>query len=78
MRDCIIKIDDAMSYAEELGHTAIAFTDHETVSSWLKIEQAAKKHPNLKVLRGNEIYLVRNGLNATNYNKDVDRYYHLS
>lgn len=53
-----------------------AFTDHETVSSWIKVEKAAKKHPNLKVLRGNEIYLVRNGLNASNYNREVDRYYH--
>ena len=76
LRDCIIKIDDAMSYAEKLGHKVIAFTDHETVSSWLKIEQAAKKHPNLKVLRGNEIYLVRNGLNNENFNRDFDRYYH--
>lgn len=25
---------------------------------------------------GNEIYLVRNGLNAQNYNKDFDRYFH--
>lgn len=76
LRDCIIKIEDAMKYAEELGHTVLGFTDHETVSSWLKIEQAAKKHPNLKVIRGNEIYLVRNGLNADNFNKDTDRYYH--
>ena len=76
LRDCIIKIEDAMKYAEELGHTVLGFTDHETVSSWLKIEQAAKKHPNLKVIRGNEIYLVRNGLNADNFNRDVDRYYH--
>lgn len=76
LRDCIIKIEDAMSYAEELGHKVIAFTDHETLSSWVKIEQIAKKHPDLKILRGNEIYLVRNGLNADNYNKDIDRYYH--
>lgn len=76
LRDCIIKIEDAMTYAETLGHTVIAFTDHETVSSWMKIEKAAKKHPNLKVLRGNEIYLVRNGLNADNYDSDKDRYYH--
>ena len=76
LRDCIVKIEDAMTYAETLGHKVIAFTDHETVSSWMKIEKAAKKHPNLKVLRGNEIYLVRNGLNADNFNKDKDRYYH--
>ena len=76
LRDCIIKIEDAMAYAEALGHKVIAFTDHETVSSWMKIEKAAKKHPNLKVLRGNEIYLVRNGLNADNYDSSKDRYYH--
>ena len=76
LRDCIIKIDGAMSRAEELGHKLLAFTDHESISGWIKIEKEAKKHPNLKVIRGNEIYLVRNGLNADNYNKDVDRYFH--
>ena len=65
-----------LNYAEELGHKVIGFTDHETVSSWIKIEKAAKKHPDLKVIRGNEIYLVRNGLNADNFVKDVDKYYH--
>ena len=76
LRDSINKISSLMSYAEELGHSVIAFTDHEAVSGWIKIEKEAEKHPNLKVIRGNEIYLVRNGLNANNYNKDVDRYYH--
>ncbi len=65
-----------MDYAEKLGHKVIAFTDHESVSGWLKIEKAARKHPDLKVIRGNEIYLVRNGLNAQNYVGGVDRYYH--
>lgn len=76
LRDCIIKENELMSYAEELGHKVVAFTDHESISGWVKIEKEAKKHPNLKVLRGNEIYLVRNGLNASNYNSEVDRYYH--
>lgn len=76
LRDCIIKIDDALAYANELGHEVIGFTDHDTVAGWVKIEQAAKKYPNIKVIRGNEIYLCRNGLNADNYNKDVDSYYH--
>ena len=76
LRDSINKIPTLMARAEELDHKVLAFTDHECVSSWIKIEQEAKKHPNLKVIRGNEIYLVRNGLNATNYNKDVDRYFH--
>ena len=65
-----------LSYAEELGHKVIGFTDHETVSSWIKIEKAMKNHPNLKVIRGNEIYLCRNGLNSNNFNKDNDKYYH--
>ena len=76
LRDCIIKIDDALNQAEKLGHKLIAFTDHESLSGWLKIEKAAKKHPDLKVIRGNEIYLCRNGLNAQNFNKETDRYWH--
>lgn len=76
LRDCIIKIEDMLNYAEELGQEVVAFTDHETIASWVKIEKAAKKHPDLKVLRGNEIYLVRNGLNADNFNKEFDKYYH--
>jgi len=51
-------------------------TDHESISGWMKLENEIAKHPDLKVIRGNEIYLVRNGLNADNYNKDKDRYYH--
>lgn len=65
-----------MARAEELGHSVLGFTDHESLSGWIKIEQEAKKHPNLKVIRGNEIYLVRNGLTSENFNKDVDRYWH--
>ena len=76
LRDSIIKIDDAFKTAIELGHNVIGFTDHETVSSWMKIEQIAKKYPEVKAIRGNEIYLCRNGLNADNYNREVDRYYH--
>ena len=76
LRDCIIKIDDAMNYAEELGHEVIAFTDHDFVGSWIKIEKERKKHPNLKVILGNEIYLCRNGLNANNFIAGQDKYYH--
>ena len=76
LRDCIIKIDGLIKRAEELGHSVVAFTDHETISGWMKIEKEAKKHPNIKILRGNEIYLVRNGLNSTNYDAEKDKYYH--
>lgn len=76
MRDCIIKVEDAFKQAEKLGHSVLGFTDHEFIGSWIKIEQAQKKYPEIKAIRGNEIYLVRNGLNSENFNKELDRYYH--
>ena len=58
----------------------MAITDHETIASSLRAEKyynkIKKEHPDFKVLRGNEIYLVRNGLNADNYNREIDRYFH--
>ena len=73
-------MDDLFNYAGALGHKVVALTDHESISGWVKAEKATKKlkekYPELKVILGNEIYLCRNGLNAQNYNKEVDRYYH--
>ena len=58
----------------------MAFTEHETISNALKIEKyynkVKEKHPDFKVIRGNEIYLVRDGLDASNYERGIDRYYH--
>ena len=69
-----------IDYAIELGHDIVAITDHETIASHIKVQKYYKKvkeeHPDFKVILGNEIYLVRNGLNADNFNKDFDRYYH--
>ena len=76
LRDCIVKVEEAFKYADELGYNVLGFTDHECVSSYIKVLKAAKKYPNIKPILGNEIYLCRNGLNGQNYNKDVDRYYH--
>lgn len=80
MRDCIIKEENLIDYALQLGHEVVAITDHETVAGHVKVEKIYKKvkekNPNFKVILGNEIYLCRNGLNADNYNKDYDRYYH--
>ena len=39
-------------------------------------QKLKEKNPNFKVILGNEIYLCRNGLNASNFNKDEDKYYH--
>lgn len=80
LRDCINKVDALIDRAIELGHNVVAITDHETIASSLRVEKhydkIKKDHPDFKVLRGNEIYLVRNGLNADNYNREIDRYFH--
>ena len=80
IRDSINTVKDLMEYAIELGHSGIAYTEHETVANAIEIEEyyekIKKEHPDFKVIRGNEIYLVRNGLNADNFNKELDRYTH--
>ena len=80
LRDCIIKEEDLINYAVELGHEVVAITDHEAVCNAVKVEKIYKKvkkeHPDFKVILGNEIYLCRNGLNATNFNREFDKYYH--
>lgn len=80
LRDCIIKEKDLIEYAVELGHEVVAITDHEAVCNAVKVEKIYKKikkdHPDFKVILGNEIYLCRNGLNANNYNREYDRYWH--
>ena len=76
LRDAIIKEDEALAYAQELGHSVIGITEHEFTGGWLKAFKLQKKYPDIKIVLGNEIYLCRNGLNASNYNREVDRYYH--
>ena len=76
LRDCVIKEEELLSYASELGHEVVAITDHDFTGSWVKIEKIKKKFPNLKVILGNEIYLCRNGLNNDNFVSGQDKYYH--
>ena len=80
LRDCINKVNELIDTAIKLGHECVAITDHETISSYIKVEKYYKKikekHPDFKVIRGNEIYLTRNGLNAKNYDSSKDRYFH--
>ena len=80
LRDCIIKEDDLLKYAVELGHEVVAITDHESIMNAIKVEKVYKKikekNPDFKVIFGNEIYLCRNGLNANNFVAGQDRYYH--
>ena len=80
LRDCINKVNALIDMAIQLGHECIAITDHETISSYVKAEKYYNKikeqHPDFKLIRGNEIYLTRNDLNAKNFDKTKDKYFH--
>ena len=80
LRDCINTVESLIDLAVELGHECVALTDHETISGYIKAEKYYKKikekNPDFKLIRGNEIYLTRNGLTAKNYDKTKDRYFH--
>ena len=72
LRDAIATVEGLMDYALELGHSVVAITEHETIASHVRAQKyynkIKKDNPNFKLVLGNEIYLVRNGLNANNYN----------
>ena len=80
LRDAINTVEGLIDYAIELGHEGVAITEHDTIASHIRAEKYYRKikadNPNFKLILGNEIYLVRNGLNGQNYNKEVDRYFH--
>ena len=80
LRDSTNSLSELCWYAAELGHNFIAITDHETVSTAIDCQDVEKsireKYPDFKVIRGNEIYLCRNGLNKDNFVKGEDRFYH--
>ena len=80
LRDSINTYKDLIDYAIKLGHEVIAFTEHESVSNAIKIEGYYKKikaeNPDFKVILGNEIYLVRDGLTSENFQKEFDKYFH--
>lgn len=48
LRDCIIKLEDGISYAESLGHKVIAITDHDFTGSWVKAKKIAR---NIQILK---------------------------
>ena len=81
LRDAIVRGPELIDYAIELGHKVVAITEHESVSNAIKIEKYYKKikekHPDFKVILGNEIYLCRDGLNGQNFDKNNgDKYFH--
>ena len=80
LRDSINRAEDLAKYAIELGHEVLAYTEHESIGNAVKVEKIynklTKDNPNFKIIRGNEIYLCRNGLNQENFVSGKDKYYH--
>lgn len=81
LRDSTNNLSELCWYAaKELQHNFIAITDHETISTSIDVQQVEsnirEEYPNFKIIRGNEIYLCRNGLNETNVVRGQDRYWH--
>ena len=81
LRDSTNRLEQLCWYAaEELKHNFIAITDHETVATAIDCQKVEKKirekYPDFKIIRGNEIYLCRNGLSKSNYKRKEDDFYH--
>ena len=81
--DSISKPHHVLERAHELGLKGVAFTDHEALSSFIKGETYLTKKrevddvwANMKFIRGNEIYLCRNGQNKDNFIRGQDRFFH--
>lgn len=71
-KDSINRIPDMIAYSHELGHKGICFTDHESVSNAIRVENAfnavkdKEGWEGFKVALGNEIYLCKDDVKAGN------------
>lgn len=82
MRDCIVKTKDLIDYAYEMGMKAVALTDHASISNHIKAmqycQQLQKDGKDIKVLLGDEIYLVDDVVDVQeNYVSGETKFYHL-
>ena len=55
--DSILTVEDAVKFARDNGHKAIALTDHGSMASFVDFVKECKKN-NIKPIIGNEIYEV--------------------
>ena len=86
LTDSINKKEKIIEKAYSLKMNGIALTDHEALSSFINAEKFLinKKQENiddenwakLKLIRGNEIYLVKDNLNKENFIAGEDKFYH--
>ena len=54
-QDSVVKIEDLVKRAKELGQKAVAVTDHGSISAWVKFATACEKY-NIKPIFGVEMY----------------------
>ena len=81
LRDSTNRLEDLCWYAADvLKHNFIAITDHETIAQAINCQKVEKKirekYPDFKIIRGNEIYLCKNGLCKETYERGIDKFYH--
>ena len=81
LRDSTNTLEQLCWYAaKDLKHNFIAITDHETISTAIEAQEVEsnirKEFPDFKIIRGNEIYLCRNGLDETNIVRGQDKFWH--
>lgn len=81
--DTINRVEPLIQRVHDLGARGIAITDHESLSAHVTAENFLEKQRkensdwnNFKLIRGNEIYLCRNGLTNDNFERGVDYFYH--
>ncbi|MCK9482737.1 MAG: PHP domain-containing protein, partial [Bacteroidia bacterium] len=87
--DSTVKVNELIDKAIEIGLGGIAITDHEILANHVKAQKHLKKLRKeaktdemkekvdlFRLVLGNEIYLTREGVSRTNYNKGKDRYWH--
>ena len=77
--DSINKVEELIDRAYDKGLKAIAITDHDTLSGHVRAIKHFKNNyedKEFKMILGNEIYLTREGLDASNYKKG-EKFYHL-
>jgi DNA polymerase III subunit alpha len=81
--DSTNSLDKLLYTSIEKGIKGVALTDHETLSGhikWIELVSKLKKENKIpqdfKAILGNEIYLCRDNLNLTNYQKGKDGFWH--
>jgi DNA polymerase-3 subunit alpha len=71
LKDCIIRAEDIVNRAIELGYRGVSITDHETVSSHVRIMQRFQELKNLHIKY--KEYIENNDLDALQSDKEVSK-----